>query len=412
VKPASGSRVCCPYCYEEISQLPAWFRCSGWMSRDSRRCEPEVDDVLRIRTGFGGALPPAFAAGGRPPAANCPECGTETTTKICPVCHSRLPVHFGSVGNRLIALVGPKETGKTVFLTVLVHELMNQTGRLLNASISGADEDTSERFAEDYEQPLYGNSRLLAPTTTAAGVRNRIPLVFRFTTGGHGPRGLNGRLAQVGPFGPFGRKAQHTLLSFFDTAGEDLRSKQSVEQNARYLAAADGVVLLLDPLQMKGTQGLIAPSTRMPTPGTIADQPAQVLENITDLILTGEKTRPNERISKPLAITFSKIDTLFHELRQTSPLLRPPAQTSYFDEGESLAVHAEIQRLLSRWDGPRIDQFAQLNYRQYRYFAVSALGETPTEDNRVSARGIRPYQVASPFLWILAQLGAFPVRRS
>ena len=73
-------------------------------------------------------------------------------------------------------------------------------------------------------------------------------------------------------------------------------------------------------------------------------------------------------------------------------------------------MHTEIQRLLARWEGARIDQIARLNYRTYRYFGVSALGETPTEDNRVSARGIRPYRVTSPVLWLLAQFGIIPVK--
>ena len=401
-----GTRSYCPYCYEEISQRQIWFRCAGRISRSGRRCAPEPDPVLRDRTGFGGALPPAFAADGRQDAAVCPACSGETTIRICPVCHSRLPVHFGKVGSRLIVPVGAKEAGKTVFMTVLVHELMHQTGQRFNAAITGADDYTRQRFASEYERPLYRESQLLAPTL-AAGAHNRAPLVFRFTTESRRP--LNGRLGQVGRSGA--GDPQRTLLSFFDTAGEDLRSQQSIEQNVRYLGAADGVLLLLDPLQMRGARELAAPGTRLPTPGFPDDEPTTVLENVTDLLLASEGKKPNKRISKPLAIVFTKLDALLHDLKETSPLLRSPPQEGYFDERDSLEVHAEIQRLLARWEGTRIDQIAQLNYRSYRYFGVSALGETPTQDNRVAARGIRPYRVASPILWILAQFGIIPVKR-
>jgi hypothetical protein len=401
VRLAHGTRSYCPYCYEEISQRQIWFRCAGRISRNGRRCAPEPDPVLRDRTGFGGALPPAFAADGRQGAANCPACLGETTIRICPVCHSRLPVHFGKVGSRLIVPVGAKEAGKTVFMTVLVHELMHQTGQRFNAAITGADDYTRQRFASEYERPLYRESKLLAPTT-AAGTHNRAPLVFRFTTE-----------SQAGVFrsGVFGNgNPQRTLLSFFDTAGEDLRSQQSIEQNVRYLGAADGIVLLLDPLQMRGARELAAPGTRLPTPGPPDDEPATVLENVTDLLLSSEGKNPNKRIGKPLAIVFTKMDALLHDLKETSPLLRSPPQERYFDERDSLEVHTEIQRLLARWEGTRIDQIAQLNYRRYRYFGVSALGETPTQDNRVAARGIRPYRVASPILWLLAEFGIIPVK--
>jgi hypothetical protein len=253
---------------------------------------------------------------------------------------------------------------------------------------------------------MYRDSELLAPTTPAARTPDRAPLVFRFTTEGRGAvAGPRSRLGLAGRGEP-----QRTLLSFFDTAGEDLRSARSVEQNVRYLAAADGILLLLDPLQMPGARGLAAADTRLPTPGTTDDEPANVLENVTDLIMATQVKKPNERISKPLAIVFTKMDALLGDLKDTSPLLRPPPETPYFDDRDSLEVHTEMQRLLARWNGSRIDQIAQLNYRHYRYFGVSALGESPTPDNRVSGRGIRPYRVTSPILWILAQFGIIGVK--
>jgi Double-GTPase 2 len=394
-----GTRLYCPYCYGAFSEREIWFRCSGRIGPKGQRCAHEIDKLLRDRTGFGGVLPPVFDADGRMRAANCPKCGAESTTRICPACHSQLPVHFGKVRSRMIALVGAKESGKTVYMTVLVHELMHRVGEDLNAAIGGADDNTRLRFASDYEQPLYRDARLLAPTTTAT--RDRAPLVFRFTT-----EGKSSRLSRNGTGEP-----QRTLLSFFDTAGEDLRSAQSVEENVRYLAAADGIVLLLDPLQMRGARKLAAPGSRLPTPGAAGDEPANVLENITDLIMAKEGIKASQRIGKPLAVVFTKMDALLHDLKETSPLLRPPAHTPYFDERDSLEVHTEIQRLLARWEGSRIDQIAQKNYRTYRYFGVSALGETPTQENRVSPRGIRPYRVTGPFIWMLAQFGTVPVER-
>lgn len=407
MRPPNRTGVNCPYCYEEISGQQAWFRCTGRISPSGKRCPAELDPVLRDRAGFAGAVPPAFAVGHRKSAATCPKCGGKTGFTICPVCRRRLPVHFGRVGSRLIVPVGAKEAGKSVFMTVLVHELMHRTGQQLNAAITGADDDTRQQFTQEYEKPLYRESRLLSPTTTA-GDRSRPPLVFRFTSERRLPRFLDGPLVQAGPLSR--RDPQHTLLSFFDTAGEDLRSQQSTEQNVHPLTAASGVLLLLDPLQMRGARELAAPGTRLPTPGGSGDEPANVLEIVTDVLRGQDGDKPDRRIGKPLAIVFTKMDTLLDSLKATSPLLQPPPRGRYFDERDSVAVHTEIQRLLARWEGTRIDQIARLNYDTYRYFGVSALGESPTEDNRVSARGIRPYRVTSPVLWLLAQFGTIPVR--
>ncbi len=395
----SGGRLYCPYCYGAFQEREIWFRCSGRIGPKGTRCSVEPDLLLRTRTGFAAPLPPAFNADGRLLAAPCPKCEAESSTRICPACHMQLPVQFGKVSSKLIALVGAKESGKTVYMTVLVHELMHRVGEDLNASISGADDETRRRFASDYELPLYQKKQLLPSTTTAAAT-NRAPLVFRFTSE------TKSRLSRNGTGDP-----RRTLLSFFDTAGEDLRSAQSVEENVQYLAAADGVLLLLDPLQMRGARDLAAPGTKLPTLGAVGDEPANVLENVTDLIMKNEGTKARQRIGKPLAIVFTKIDALLHEFRETSPLRQPPVSTPYFDERDSLEVHSDIQRQLARWEGSRIDQIAQKNYHTYRYFGVSALGETPTRDNSVSPRGIRPYRVSNPFTWMLSQFGTIPVER-
>ena len=185
----------------------------------------------------------------------------------------------------------------------------------------------------------------------------------------------------------------------------------SVEQNVRYLAAADAVILLLDPLTMPGAPAAASAGTGKPAAPDAGDHPATVLSNITNLMLaTGRRGKP-DWIRKPLAIVFSKMDSMLPKLGPTSPLLQPPPRTPYLDERDSAAAHQEMRRLLDQWQGPRIDQLARRHYRTYRYFGVSALGENPTADNRVAARGIRPLRVADPFMWTLAQLGAIPLKR-
>lgn len=402
-----SAEVYCPYCYEEISRRPTWYRCTGQNGLNGKRCAAKVDPVLRDWTGYSGALPPAFAAGRGRNADACPGCAAKTGIIVCPVCHSRLPVHFGRAGSHLIVPVGAKEAGKSVFMTVLVHELMNQAGEQLNAAITGADDPTRQRFAGEYEQPLYRESRLLEPTKKPPE-GSRPPLVFRFTSERPLPKILNGAVPQGALLGS--RDPRRTVLSFFDTAGEDLRSYLATEQNVPYLGAASGILLLLDPLQMRGARELAAPGSRLPVPGKPEDEPATVLEIITDVLLAPRADKTGQRIDKPLAIVFTKLDTLLQGLKETSPLRRSPPRNRYFDEADSMAVHAEIQRLLDRWEGSRIDRIARLNYRTYRYFGVSALGETPTEDNRVSPRGIRPYRVTDPVLWLLAQFGTIPVK--
>lgn len=390
-------QLVCPYCYDSFHQRDIWFRCTGRASRQGKRCGTQRDDLLTQRVGRADALPPAFQANGRKTKVVCPSCGDETTYRICPACHSQLPVHFGKVTSRLIAMVGAKDTGKTVYITVLIHELMNQLGTRFNASVVGCDDYTRSRFTERRERLYQG--RKLPDTTTTAQARDGVvpPWVFRLTTSTNG----------------FGRPvSRHSLLSFFDTAGEDLLSRESVDRNARYLASADGIILLLDPLQMPGARKLAAPGTKLPAEGPLVERPDNVLSRITDLLQATSGQQPRFRIKKPIAVAFSKIDTLAHTFSDGSPLRRAPSAVPAFDAQDSMDVHAHVQALLHQWEGAQIDQFLQHHYATYRYFGLSALGETPTDDNRVSARGVRPYRVPDPFLWLLSEFGTIPATRA
>jgi hypothetical protein len=225
-----GADLHCPYCYEAFGLRDIEFRCSGRIGWGGRRCTPEPDKVLSEHIDREVTLPPAFAAEAPDTLAACPRCGVSTTTRICPACHRRLPALFGQIPSRMIALVGAKQSGKTVFMTVLVHELMHRLGEQLGAGIGPADDYTGHEFASYYEALLYGGAQLLPPTTPA-GARDRTPLVFRLTIGGPqtpGPR--RGRGRGLGRGSP----ARPALLSLFDPAGEDLLSQQSTEQNARH----------------------------------------------------------------------------------------------------------------------------------------------------------------------------------
>ena len=229
----------------------------------------------------------------------------------------------------------------------------------------------------------------MAPTITRGQQEaGRVePLVFRLSTE---RRGLLAR-----------RGAARTLLSFFDTAGEDLASQSGVEMHARYLASADGIVLVVDPLQLQGARPLAAEGARLPVMLTASDTPLNVLSRVTDLLRHDLRYRPSAHIGKPVAVALSKLDALWHRFDPASPLRRRAEQGPRFDVADSLIVHEEVKALLHDWEGGQMDSLLRHNYSRYRYFGLSALGETPTPENR-------PYRVQDPFLWLLAEFGTIP----
>jgi hypothetical protein len=388
----------CPYCYQRFIEREIQFRCSGRTPPAGQPCRTKLDKVLSQVMGDGEPKYPVFGKDGRKPQAECPQCGVSTSYRICPRCHMQLPVHFGKVDARMIALIGAKESGKTIYMTVLLHEMMNRLSRRFSASVLGADDETRTRYHADYEKSLYEQRSLPETTRTAKAGPGRRPLVFSFAID-------RTRLGRTG--------VRRSVLSFFDTAGEDLQSEQSVELNTRYLSSADGIILLLDPLQMRGARPLVNDDAELPPEATHNDLPEHVLGRVIDLLERSLKMSGRGKIGKPIAVAFSKMDTLTGALPEDSPLLEDPGEEPWFDEIDSLAVHRHIQELLQKWQGGNLDRTLGVHFGRYRFFGLSALGNSPVTESdsgprRVSHHGVQPVRVADPFLWLMSEFGAIP----
>ncbi|MEU4694897.1 hypothetical protein [Actinoplanes sp. NPDC023714] len=398
-----ATRLHCPYCYLPLRPQQIMFRCAGRVGRNGRRCETSVDPLLAAHTGDTAPRHPAFKADGGKRSAVHADCRVQTYLRICGHCHSQLPTHFGDADTRLIALVGAKESGKTVYMTVLLHELQHRVGGQFGLAVLGADEHTMEHFRTEYEDTLYQDGRLHQQTRTAVGDRGRRPFVFSIS---------RVRRRRIGR-----EVVDRSVFSFFDTAGEDLRSAESVERNVRYLSAADGIVLLLDPLQMRGARPLAGAGTLLPEQGAPQDDPASVLSRITNLLHDALETPRGKRIKRPIAVAFTKMDALDGTLPEDSALLcNSPRDAGGFDDRDSLAVHEEIAALLDKWQGGGMQTVLEQNFDRYRFFGLSALGASPVRDEhdaqRVSGYGVQPRRVQDPFLWLLSTFGTIPATKA
>jgi len=101
-------------------------------------------------------------------------------------------------------------------------------------------------------------------------------------------------------------------------------------------------------------------------------------------------------------VVFTKLDALWHEFPEGTPLKRPGPNGPGSDELDGQDVHRHVQALLHDWDGRQIDEYLLQNYSCYRYFGASALGAIPTPDRRLS--GVpSPHRIGDPLVWLLAK---------
>lgn len=388
----------CPFCYRAIATRHAVeYRCSGRNRPGLEACEITVDQDRKRETGYQGASRRVFAIPAptrfarSPRIAECDQCGAPSGERACPHCHSTLPSDFAQSKSPLIAIVGAYGTGKTVYFTVLAHQLLDKFGSRFDASV--------ELFGDQQGGSESGRDWINGNIDTLIHERHLFPQTSRAVDGRKEPVVIQWRYRTR-----LGVKSNY--LSFYDTAGEDLGG-QDRARDLKYLSAADAVLVLLDPFTLKTARDELADQNGLPD--SAPEPPEMVLQRVTEALRESHRSFRRGEIRMPIAATFAKIDAFFEHIPAQSPIRRVTDPGDGFDERESLEIHEHVRSLLQRWDGMKLDQHLSLNYSDFRYFAVSALGEPPDyEQSRVSPRGVRPLRVEDPLLWLLSRLGTVP----
>jgi hypothetical protein len=402
----SKNDTACPYCYKALDLKKVAFRCAGRGAPGRPACQ-SATDPKRLRE-FQDSTPvmPAIthrdAAGaqdrdelGDPldvlsrDTVTCTSCGGESGVRMCPACHSTLPRSFDE-DSPMIGLVGVRRSGKTVLLSVLHKELIRNVARRFNASIDSPGGSTG--FARDldvFEANMSGQGGAL-PQQTDAGAQKKAPAIYEW------------KYAHKG-------KTRATILSFYDSAGEDLVSLDTV-MSQQYLKPSKGIILLLDPFAFpenlsRGSEiGALDPDVA---------PPEVVLRNLTDVLNAAHGTRKNKKNKTPIAVVVSKIDAFFDQVPANHPLRQTGSQDGAFDETESRTIHDHMAAMVANWGGDGLLRKLEQEFETYRLFGVSALGAEPDyRTATVNSRGLLPHRVADPLLWLMAERDFIPTRRN
>lgn len=391
------SKISCPYCYRKVDGGRLWYQCTGRGTPGRKGCVAGKDAVRQAATGYTQDVRPSFAAQTRSPfwpaKADCPDCGSETGIRVCPNCHTPMSSNFGASSSPLIAMVGAKGTGKTVFLNVLGHELLNGLRRRFGADVrltSGARASAGDVLQMDQ---VFSDGQLMDQTAQSRDGR-REPAVFEWR--------------QENRLGGVRMGFKTTYLSFYDTAGEDLTNQDSAH-DLHYLGAADALILLLDPFMIPQARDQI----RLPAEAVISNESTvDVVNRVTEKLRASHGVRSSRSIKIPVAVAFAKIDAFFDTLGGDHPLIRDEPTGIGYDERAGLSMHEQVRALLHHWGADDIDAHLRFNYANFRYFAVSALGAPPDYQNaRVDPRGVRPFRVSEPLLWLLSRYNVVPRQR-
>ncbi len=376
----------CPHCFEVFLLSDTPYRCAN---PEVRSCSREPDREREAIWGHGVPLPRVV----RPPLrlfahqASCEKCGKITRQRLCPNCHIELPLGFGRRRSLIFAVIGGKDSGKSHYLAVLITQLRQHLCADLNFALDEANDETRTRFREDFYRPIYRDGHTILNTQTGRDIDSRVrqPLIYDLNLL------RNGSSRRV---------RRSVTLVFFDTAGEDLEQEAKMSIANRYICRADGIILLLDPLQLPYVRSRFRDSSLLPRESS---ETAEILSRTIRLI---RKERRWGRIPIPLALAFSKFDAVGEVDSLVSPQMQLKSNSSHnggFNVADYAAVNDEMQSLIASWDGARLLQQVRSSFKRFGFFGFSALGCNPHRDARIPH--VAPRRIEDPFLWLLYQHG-------
>jgi len=378
-------RELCPFCFEYFLLRDSPFRCNPKKSA----CPQEPDPVLQKHWGVDLPVGKVLPAQGRYASKMCcADCGEGSFQRLCPECHSDLPHTFGDQKYHIFAVIGAKEAGKSHYIAVLIDQIKHgEIGRSLNVILTWENDDSDKRYNTDFLGPVFLDHRTIRATYSAlAHGKVKQPLVCRLTW----PR------KDI-----FGRhKNRVAVLVFFDTAGEDLNDEDVMSTVNKYIFRSDGILLLIDPLQLPQVRDRLGGGIALPDVNT---ETADILTRTTRLIEKGRNLKATERISIPLAVAFSKFDAVKPLVDDQFQLNAAARHVGGFDVLDFQAINSEMMALLEDWGGRHLVHQVQTQYVKYGFFGLSALGCNPHGTNKIP--GVLPRRVEDPFLWLLAENG-------
>jgi len=394
VKMDKTHEIICLHCFRNFTHDRVMFR--ALESLDAEGYRAEYDEVLdefraRFHIDTAGELPAtldpdefneinkSYHRGVL--SALKDDYGNVTTKRLCPFCHNDIPQSAGFAPSTVISVVGASQSGKSVYLTSLIHTLKTVTPRNFPIFCTPISNEMGRKFKREYEDPLIENGLLLDPTQKE---KQQEPFIFTFSFSDDSKPEIN--------------------IAFFDVAGEGMLDTAYMDIYAAHIRNSSGILFLVDPLQFRVIGRKIQLKNNLDYDLRFTDEPADVLSGLVEDYIY----KQGGGISQiPTAVAITKTD-LLERLKSDGDYIRPNSHffTNYTHKGffnlsEFYNIDGETDELIADVD-PNFRNALKRRFSSLGFFAVSALGTQP-EGQRVAS--FTPMRVDEPFLWILYQLG-------
>lgn len=309
--------------------------------------------------------------------------------RVCPHCHNPFPDNYGKNKVKFAAIIGITGAGKTIYLSQLLSGMTNYAAK---AGLSAMVSNTSARgFVE--KNRVLPNFPLPGSTPTASFQQ---PLFYDLVRDTEGE----------------GHVTETCVL--YDVAGEVFTSQDLIQRFAPFIEHADGIIMLIDPMQLKSFN-------RAAVDGDILDEPTMVLQTIQNIVSHGVGT---EKCKTPFAVCISKTDLpVVQDVlgRDMGYFLRSEVHgvksgrffAPVFNAVEYNSIARGLDDFLMKSEDFPLCQVMETNYDTYNFFAFSALN-CPVEERESENGGmsfvapvgpVLPVRIEEPLLWLFYKFG-------
>ena len=304
--------------------------------------------------------------------------------RVCPECHNPLPQNYGKTPVKFVTVVGISGAGKTVYLSKLL-ESMN----IYAAKVGLSAKVNSPSITNFHKKNPVAKDIPLPESTPVKALQQ--PLFYEIIYGDGDDK-----------------KVVNTFV-MYDVAGE-VCTNNLIKNYAPFINNADGVILLIDPIQLSVMK-------QYDQIDQLSDPPEKVMDVIYDSIHEGSMS---STVDKPVAISISKCDKLKGVIDNSlltlimEEIKGVTGQNGFNKREFNAKKYNPIGQGLNDFfvsfdDTKTLAQTMYNNFSNYAWFALSALGGVDVGENEDGKQAPLyepdPRRIEEPILWLFNKFG-------
>jgi hypothetical protein len=314
----------------------------------------------------------------------CQYCGSSATIRRCPSCGQNIPKTALETPNLPFSIVGISNSGKTNYITVMLHELGRFSG--IRLALGHQTKDTLDHQNENYRRIYEEHTR---PESTQAGAN--MPQIWSI-------RNLQKKR---------GNECPTYTFTIFDGAGEDHENNLDTSSTVcRYINASSAIILAIDPLVLAKVRRVVDPDILKNSLGGDIGKTKNaqdVINSVAEYIKAARGKKTTQLLDIPVAVVLTKFDTLIdHKSFGPKALIKGDSlniRGGKVDTTEIEEVDAEIRNFLCEIGEEAFITTLESHFKEFQFFGVSSYGKPPKDANTLVDH-MRPHRVLDPILWL------------